>query len=66
MELAWNNPSPNRTVNRPSAWQVIRRDGTSRVIATHEMQATAGHNLEHGVKEVFNDFQIWVSPHLCF
>jgi hypothetical protein len=66
MELVWNNPSPNRTVYRPSVWEVIRRNGTSRVIPAHEIQAIADRKLDHRAKEVFNDLQTLFSLYSCF
>ena len=51
MELVWNNPSPNRTVYRPPVWEVIHRDGSSRAILAHEIQAINCHKLEDGMKE---------------
>ena len=66
MELVWNNRSPNRTVYRPAVWEVIRRNGTSRVIPVHEIQSIADRKLDHGVKEVFNDSQALLAPYFCF
>jgi hypothetical protein len=66
MELVWNNPSPNRTVYRPPVWEVIRRNGTSKVIPTHEIQAIAVRKLNHRVKEACNDSQALFSPYFCF
>jgi hypothetical protein len=57
MELLWNNPSPNRTVYRPSVWEVLDRNGTSRVISAHEIQSIAEHKLPRAAKEAFNDLQ---------
>lgn len=51
MELVWNNPSPNRTVYRPAVWEVIHKDGSSRVIPVDEIQAITCRKLEHGVKD---------------
>jgi hypothetical protein len=66
MELIWNNPSPNQTVYRPAVWEVIRRNGTSRVIPAHEIQAIAERKRNHGVKEVSSDLQTLFSPYVCF
>ena len=49
MKLVWNNPSPNRTVDRPTVWEVFRRDGTSRTIPAHQTRAIADRKLELGV-----------------
>lgn len=57
MELLWNNRSPNHTVYRPSVWEVIGTNGTTRVISAHEIQAIAARRLDHGMKEAFNDSQ---------
>jgi hypothetical protein len=51
MELVWNNPSPNRKVYRPSVWEVMHKEGSSRVIPVHEIQAITSRILERGVKE---------------
>jgi hypothetical protein len=66
MELVWNNRSPNRTVYRPSVWEVIGTNGTTRVISAHEIQAIAARRLDHGMKEAFNDSQAWPAPYSCF
>lgn len=66
MELVWNNPSPNRTVYRPPVWEVIGRDGTSRVISDHEVQAIAARRLDHGAKDVLNELQTGFSLSYCF
>jgi len=65
MELVWSNPSPNRTVDRPTVWEVFRRNGTSRVIPACEIQAMADRKPDHGVKAVFHDLQTLFSP-FCF
>ena len=61
MELVWNNLSPNRTVYRPLEWEVILRNGISKVIPAPEIR----HKLNYGVKEVSNDWQALFSP-FCF
>jgi hypothetical protein len=66
MKIVWNNPSPNRTVDRPLVWEVFRRNGTSRSIPAHEIRPIASHKLDHGVKEDFNDLQILFSSGFCF
>jgi hypothetical protein len=66
MELVWNNPSPNRTVYRPPGWEVIRRNGTRKVIPAHEIRTIAVRKLNHRVKEVCNDSQAFLSPYFCF
>jgi hypothetical protein len=66
MELVWNNPSPNRTVDRPTVWEVFRRDGTSRAILAHDTRAIADRTLELRIKEEFNDLQTLFSSGFCF
>ena len=65
MKIVWNNPSPNRTFDRPLVWEVSRRNGTSRSIPAHEIQPTAGRKLKHGVKEDFNDLETLFSSGFC-
>jgi hypothetical protein len=66
VELVWNNPSPNRTVYRSPVWEVIRTNGTRRVIPAHEIQAMADSKPDYGVKEVSSDLQTLSSPYFCF
>ncbi len=66
MKLVWNNRRPNRTVYRPSVWEVIGTNGTTRVISAHEIQAIAARRLDHGVKDGFNDSQALTAPYVCF
>ncbi len=65
MELVWNNPSPNRTVYRPSAWEVIRKNGTRKVVRADEIQTIADQKADHGAKQVSNDLQPLFSPYFC-
>jgi len=65
MELVWSNPSPNRTVDGPTVWEVFRKNGTSRVIPAYEIQPMADRKSDHGVKEVLHDLQTLFSP-FCF
>ena len=51
MELAWNNPAPNRTAYRAPAWEVTYKDGSSKVISAHELRAITNRKLDDGVKE---------------
>ena len=66
MELVWNNPNPNRTIYRPPVWELIRRNGTSRLILAHQIQAVADRTPDPGVKEVFNDSQTVLAPYFYF
>jgi len=66
MELIWSNPSPNRTVYRSPVWEVIRTNGTSRVIHVRQVRGIADLKLGHGAKEIFNDLQTSLSVYFCF
>lgn len=66
MELVWNNRSPNRTLYRPSVWEVIGTNGTARVISAHEIQAGAARRPDHGADEPFNDSPALPAPYICF
>lgn len=66
MELVWNNPSPNRTIYRAPVWEIIRRNGTGRIISAHEIQAIADRKLDYRAKEVFNDSQVSFLAYFCF
>ena len=57
MELVWNNPSPNRTAYRPPVWEVIGRNGVTRLISEDELQAIAERKLIHKAKDVLNELQ---------
>jgi len=59
VELVWNNPKPNRTIDRPAVWEVTRRNGTTTFINTHTVQAVADRDRDDGEEEIFNDY-------LCF
>ena len=66
MELIWNNPSPNRTADRPLEWEVISRNGTSTVIRADEIQAVRDRKVNRAVKEAVNDVQTVLSAYFCF
>ena len=66
MELVWNNPNPKRTIYRPPVWELIRRNGTSRLILARQIQAIANRKLDPGVKEVCNDSQTALATYFCF
>ena len=55
MELVWNNPSPNRRAYRAPVWEVLRRNGTRKLISTHEIYGIAEHKLDLPAKEAIND-----------
>lgn len=50
MDLVWNNPRPNRTVDRPLGWEIVRRNGTRRVLPDPGIQAISDCK-DHGVKD---------------
>jgi hypothetical protein len=54
VKLAWNNPNPKRTSDRPGVWEVTRRNGTIRVIRSHVIQTRADRNLDHGMNQLFS------------
>lgn len=66
MELVWNNPSPNRTAHRPLVWELLRRNGTSRVISDNEVQAMADRKLVHGANEALTEVQTAFAAYFCF
>lgn len=66
MDLVWNNPNPDRTANRPPAWEVVARDGTMRVISADEVRAEAGRKIAHDVKDVANASESLLSLSFCF
>jgi len=66
MELVWNNPSPDRTVDRPAAWEVIGRDGTKRVFSTDEVQAIADRKIAHRANDATHGMESLVSLYFCF
>lgn len=57
MELVWNNPNPNRTIYRPPMWEVIGRNGATRVISDDELQAIAKRKPSRSAKDVLNQLQ---------
>jgi hypothetical protein len=65
MKLVWNNPSPIRTDRHPQAWEVIGRDGTTRVISGHEIQAISDGKLVHG-ENLLSSLQALPASYLCF
>lgn len=66
MELVWYNPSPHRTMNRPSTWELIGRDGTIREISAHQIPAMAERKRDHQEKQQFDDLQIVLPAFFCF
>jgi hypothetical protein len=66
MKIVWNNPRPNRTLDRPLVWEVSRRNGTSRTMPAHQIQPAAGQRLDHRVKEDFDDLETLFSSGFCF
>jgi hypothetical protein len=66
VELVWNNPNPNRIAYRPSAWEVIGRDGTTKVVAADEIHAIADPKLAHGEKNVRDDVKTSFAAYFCF
>jgi hypothetical protein len=66
MELVWDNPSPNRTLDRPAIWEVVARDGTTSVISVDEIQAFADRKTSHGVNEIVSGLESLASLYFCF
>jgi hypothetical protein len=49
MVIVWDNPNPNRTVNRPDVWEVIHKDGSTRIVASSEIASIR--KPENGLKK---------------
>ncbi len=66
MELVWNNPNPSRTAYRPPMWELIGRDGTTKLVTADEIQVVADRKLGRDVKDVVDRVATPFSAYFCF
>ena len=64
MELVWDNPNPNRTVERPSVWEVVRRNGSSKIVSVGEIQRISARKL--AARDALRELQTPLAVFLCF